>query len=293
MLTDTRSPYTIRKRRFDMGECAKKPPSQPTPKIPKASEIKINTSGAACYSVKPPKILLEQLGNPAIVVGFDIESHSWPENSCRKGHIGQFGWYTLKDDATLLFARTVQVGWVIGRADLQAPVVVKSALVKPDGFEVAHKAFKHHGITHEQALRDGRSLAEVLREFTTDVKDAFANGGRVVAHQLEFDAAVISSELHRCGLHALQEDWDQIARMGYCTMNPTVGRWLKECTGEDPGPPTAQPVLGLKDTLDKLSPKASDQFKLHAAQDDAQMTRMAYLALLAHTSAWREAPSSA
>ena len=73
MLTDTRSP---RKRRFDMGECAKKPPSQPTPKIPKASEIKINTSGAACYSVKPPKILLEQLGNPAIVVGFDIESHS-------------------------------------------------------------------------------------------------------------------------------------------------------------------------------------------------------------------------
>ena len=103
---------------------------------------------------------------------------------------------------------------------------------------------------------------------------------------------MISEELKRCGLDALQEDWDNIARKGYCTMNPMLGRWLTECAGEDSGPSSAQPVLGITKALDKLSPNASADFKAHSAADDAQMTRLAYVLTLTRTKKWRDKPMS-
>ena len=63
-------------------------------------------------------------------------------------------------------------------------------------------------------------------------------------------------------------------------MNPTLGRWLKQCTGEDAGPPSAQPVLGLEKSLDKLIPEKSKDFMPHTAEDDAQMTRLIYIAAM-------------
>ena len=199
----------------------------------------------------------------------------------------------MKEDATLNFSRIVQIGWVIGGSTPQSPATVKSALVKPEGFEISEDATRKHRITHEQAVREGRVLREVLTEFVTDVTSACrSGGGRVVAHQLEFDAAVIYEELGRCGLNALQDEWACVAKGGYCTMNPSVGRWLKECSGEEVGPSTTQHVLGLKDTLNRLLPKGGDdsrkEFQHHAADDDAQMTRLIYLALLTRTRPWTE-----
>lgn len=100
--------------------------------------------------------------------------------------VGKFGWYTMRDSTALDYARVVQVGWVVGRVDIEEPTIVKQFLVKPCGYEVSEKATKNcHGITHERAVREGRDLAWVLQEFMKDVSEACAQGGRVCAHQLE------------------------------------------------------------------------------------------------------------
>ena len=111
------------------------------------------------------------------------ETHDWIDGASAKGRIGQFGWYTMKDDATLRFARVVQLGWVIGGARGDAPAFTKTYFVKPIGFQVTADATKFHNISHEYVFREGRRLDDVLREFMTDVKAACTAGGRVVAHQ--------------------------------------------------------------------------------------------------------------
>eukprot|EP00973_Karenia_brevis_P053134 7386678-Karenia_brevis.AAC.1 len=70
------------------------------------------------------------------------------------------------------FARMVQLGWVIGRADVDAPVEVKTALVRPDGYVISDKAAKFHGISQDKAMREGQCLDDVLRAFMADVLEA-------------------------------------------------------------------------------------------------------------------------
>ena len=203
------------------------PPRPQPPKIPRAASIialdprtKLAEAGPLPKTALPPQGLVARIGMPTIAVGFDIaswphmwppvllvwvlgvgarvalpsavkETHSWPEQASKKGHIGQFGWYTMKDDDTLGFARIIQLGWAIGDARGDAAVNTKAYLVSPDGFEVAAKATSFHKLSHERVAREGRALTDVLCEFMLDVKAACACGGRVVAHQLEFDAGVI------------------------------------------------------------------------------------------------------
>ena len=166
------------------------PPAKRIQKIPKATELEagfmatVSTLGQPLQLVPPPKIVVSRLSNPDLLIGFDIETHDWQEE-WQKGRIGQFGWYTIKGESTTEFARIVQIGWAIGRADKAAPLRVKTALVKPDGFEISAKATKFHTISHATAAQEGRPLAAVLCDFMADVSEAHSRGGRVVAHNLE------------------------------------------------------------------------------------------------------------
>ena len=63
-------------------------------------------------------------------------------------------------------------------------------------------------------------------------------------------------------------------------MNPDLGRWLMECVGEDVGLTTGQRCKGLLWTMKLLLPEHA-RMKHHDAEDDAKMTHMIYLALLA------------
>ena len=172
------------KRGFSVAACAKKREEIPL-KIPKAADVKIGQEGRMNFSVPFPEILLEDIGNPPLVIGFDVETHDWPDNEERKGRIGQFGWYTLKDEETLRKGHIVQIGWVIGRSDLDAPITSKARFVRPDGFEVSEKAEAYHHITQDKISSCGQSLTDVLQEFMCDVRDVYSQGGVAVAHQLE------------------------------------------------------------------------------------------------------------
>ena len=269
----------LKRGHFEMSACAKKRPPEQTLKIPRAADVKV---GTPVSWMPPPQAVLGRLREPSIVIGFDVETHGWPDNSCSKGHIGELGWYTMKDERTLCFARVVQIGWTIGKAELGAPAVTKTMLVKPDGFVISDRATHFHNITQERALKEGRALADALREFMDDVKEASGNDGMVVAHQIEFDFRIIYEELGRCGLFALQEDWRCVARKGYCTMNHVVGRWLQECLGQEVGPQTAKHALRLEDMLRCLYPQGEQLLaKRHDAGADAEMVRLVYIALLA------------
>lgn len=188
----------------------------------------------------------------------------------------------MNDEKSLLFSRIVQLGWAIGESDLAAPIILRTKLVKPVGFEIAAKATRFHQISHEAAMRDGQPLAEVLKDFMKDVKEAFRKGGRVVAHQIEFDYKIIYEELGRCGLAELQAEWREVAMRGYCTMNPVLGKWLLHCSNEEIGPRT---TMNLANMLHWLLPDQEEIVKdlvakRHNAGADAQMTRLAYVAVL-------------
>ena len=249
-------------------------------RIPAAAEIVAVPSGAH-RALPLPQAVLDRLGDPRIIVGFDCETHDWLDNAERKGRIGQFGWYTKNDDVH--FSRIVQLGWVVAGPGNSRELVSKSSLIQPCGFQMSARATKCHGITHEAAMENGRALADVLEEFVRDASEACARGGRVCAHQLEFDAGLIDEELRRCGLPDLRKTWQQIARAGYCTMNPAVGRWLKECSGEDVGPETTKPIVGLTKTMRLLGlcPDSLQQ-RHHDAEHDARMAQLIYATLLNH-----------
>jgi len=88
------------------------------------------------------------------------------------------------------------------------------ALVTPVGFTIPEKAAAIHGITTENALANGRPLEEVLGAFAA-VLDRFPNAP-LVAHNLEFDLAILTTEAMRMEMSHL------IALLGrpqkHCTM---------------------------------------------------------------------------
>ena len=146
-----------RKRRF-----VPLPAKSQEPKVPRVSALSI--AGA---STPAPRAVLDRLGGPSVIVGFDCETHDWREVAARKGRVGPFGWYTMNDDVD--FARIVQLAWAVGDANVDAEVVVKCALVRPEGYEISSKASAHHHITQQDVLQKGRPLADVLQEFMHDV----------------------------------------------------------------------------------------------------------------------------
>ena len=253
-------------------------PCNQKPKVPRAENV--NTQGI-CSMVPLPQLVRDRIGAPDIVVGFDVETHDWIADLTRKGSIGPFGWYRLRDEASYEYGRIIQIGWAIANIHEEASARIKSRFVKPSGFQISAKATNFHSITQEKAECDGIDLAIVLREFLDDVRQACRCNGRVVAHHLEFDAGIIDREIHRCGLEDLREEWQRIAKNGYCTMNPELGRWMRMTTGREVGPATAKHCEGLQATVRAILPAEAHRLNdHHDASSDADLTRAIYTELL-------------
>lgn len=105
--------------------------------------------------------------------------------------------------------RLVQLAWVM--ADKDGNILKKkSVIIKPNGFSIPSDASVVHGITTERALREGKLLSEVLKEFATDL--SFAT--QVVGHNIDFDQRIVGAELYR-----LNMDYDALMnKPSVCTM---------------------------------------------------------------------------
>ena len=70
------------------------------------------------------------------------------------------------------------------------------------------------------------------------------------------------------------------ARKGLCTMDPQIGRWLREAWGEDSGKAEAMNAFKLKDLVQKLLPECVELLKQHhSAGADARLHRKLAYAL--------------
>ncbi|MCM2266472.1 MAG: 3'-5' exonuclease [Elusimicrobiales bacterium] len=86
-------------------------------------------------------------------------------------------------------------------------------LIKPQGFTIPAESARIHGITTERALKEGRELGEVLREF----KALLDQAQYLVAHNMSFDEKIVGAEFLRNGLPDIPASKQKI-----CTMHGTT-----------------------------------------------------------------------
>jgi DNA polymerase III subunit epsilon len=91
--------------------------------------------------------------------------------------------------------RAVQIAWTIyqGAGDC---IYERSAIIKPEGFEIPEEASKVHHITTEQAIREGQDLATILAAFVIDMTTVDALAG----HNINFDVHILGAEFIRCNI---------------------------------------------------------------------------------------------
>jgi len=79
--------------------------------------------------------------------------------------------------------------------DFEKDLISRTYTVLPDGFVIPEESSKIHGITHEEAIHTGVSIAFVMEKLCSDIKQYSPK--RLVAHNIDFDYHVIMSELYR------------------------------------------------------------------------------------------------
>jgi len=117
--------------------------------------------------------------------------------------------------------RLVQLAWQVienEEMDGKLPLPPFNAIVKPEGYMIPPESSAIHGIMHEHALVNGSALNDVLNYFEF-VLDTYPSAV-LVAHNVEFDEAVLRSEAIRSGRDSLAAKID--ARRKYCTMKTAV-----------------------------------------------------------------------
>ena len=121
--------------------------------------------------------------------------------------------------------RLVQIAWLL--ADAEANEVLSAEfVVKPDGFVIPQEAARVHGISTEQALRDGALLHSVLSEFATCIPKASV----LVAHNIRFDEKIVGAELLRTGhlnvLESKKRTCTMLSATDYCQLPGRYGfKW--------------------------------------------------------------------
>ena len=228
--------------------------------------------------IKPPDHICDLVPDSEHILAFDIETHDLVPNSKSSSPEwieGQYGHPCRLQPSCLNQLRIVQLGWCIHSPAGQT-TLEKTRLVYPTDFEITKAAQSKHMITNEQLRDSGKPLRFVLEEFLCDVAHVVNMGGVVCAHQIEFDAGVISLEMERAGLASKHDMWVQCVSEGFCTMNYHISKW--SCSayfdqfGCDWNLGRNAPV-GLHDMVLALAPEEYSLLQRHHdAGEDAKMT---------------------
>ncbi|OGS13307.1 MAG: DNA polymerase III subunit epsilon [Elusimicrobia bacterium RIFOXYA2_FULL_58_8] len=101
-------------------------------------------------------------------------------------------------------------------------------IIKPEGFTIPEEAARIHGITTARALKEGKALAAVLRDFKALLDPA----KYLVAHNMSFDEKIMGAELLRSGMPDLTASKQKICTMHgtteYCAIpGPRGYKWPK------------------------------------------------------------------
>ena len=213
-----------------------------------------------------------EVARPALVHRYRRETHALVPRGPSQASFwraGEFGFLTTANDETLLFLRLVQLGWAYMTDGSDVPVI-KSHLIKPEGFAIESAAIDKHGIENSEALKHGQPLAEVLRVFLDDLTSCLEKGYRICAHHLGFDAGILSREMVRVGIDPVRDVWDKGVREGLCTMDPGICHWVRQIIGIGDKPRSIP--MRLRDLVAILLPRQAHLLaRSHTAGGDAHM----------------------
>lgn len=127
------------------------------------------------------------------------------------------GYKSVSNSKLWSTCRMVQIAWTLFNAD-GTKISSEVYVVKPDNFKIPNYEF--HGITDEIAASTGLYIHQVFEKLNS----VLDKSGKLVAHNMAFDDAVIQSELHRYKKKDILEKWKNIQKE--CTMMMD-GNWLK------------------------------------------------------------------
>ena len=217
-----------------------------------------------------PSTVREKFCGPGRFIGIDIETHALDARTgSRDWRTDEFGFSTKASVELFSSLRLVQLGWACVFSD-ESAAVIKAKLIKPVGFSIEPGATAKHRISHEEACEKGVPLEDALREFFKDVGDAVNRGYRLCAHHMGFDAGIILRELDRAGLQQNMPEWASMVRKGLCTMDPSIGHWVRQQIGLRDMPRNVP--MRLVDALSFMFPSHTDMLqKHHHAGNDAHM----------------------
>ncbi len=86
-------------------------------------------------------------------------------------------------------------------------------IIKPDGFSIPLAASRIHGISTEKALKEGKVLLSVLKQFQSLIHEA----EYLVAHNMSFDEKIVGAEFIRNKIPNAVAEKSKI-----CTMHSTT-----------------------------------------------------------------------
>jgi len=111
-------------------------------------------------------------------------------------------------DPVKKWPRVVQLAWSLYSSDGERESR-NSFIIYPTDFSIPMDSARIHGITTDRAKAEGVSLYKVLPQFNADVEKA----DTVVAHNLDFDLPIVSTEFLRCRLET-----GLLGKQYFCTM---------------------------------------------------------------------------
>lgn len=157
--------------------------------------------------------------------------------------------------------RMVQIAWRLYAASGETTLRESlSSIVRPSGFEIPEGATKIHGISTERARVDGKDIAEVVGL----IEGLLGDVELVVAHNVDFDVAIVAAELYRAGRADMADTL--LRKPTFCTMKrgtPQGERWQR---------------LGTMYERVFQRP-ASAEGKLHDANTDVELCSQLYFAM--------------
>lgn len=146
---------------------------------------------------------------------FDTETTGLPKN-----------WKAPVTD-TNNWPRLVQLAWLV--YDITGEKLSGgNYIIKPNGFSIPEEASRVHGISNDQALREGLPLLDVLGEFQSALELANA----LVAHNMSFDEKIVGAEFLRNNMPNVLDRKKKICTMlsttEFCALNGPYGyKWPK------------------------------------------------------------------
>jgi len=109
--------------------------------------------------------------------------------------------------------RIVQLAWILSD-EKENEIFKQNYIIKPEGFLIPEESSRVHGISTEQALKEGVDLESALKHFKKDLEKS----SLLVAHNINFDFKIISAEFLRKKINS--EILDNIFKL--CTMESTT-----------------------------------------------------------------------